>query len=427
MTAARAFGGATLSPEWQFLLRACAMPHAGNPHLNLADSLSAMAIDWKRVVEHATQHDLGPRVYDSLRTCELPGPDASEALTTLRAQYYATGLRNRVLFDELETLLGEFQKAGVQALVLKGAALAATIHRSPAVRPMRDLDLMVARADMPVVEAILRDRGYALDDNQRDCKDWYYRHHYHLTFHRKRAVPVPLQCEVHWRLDRPSEPFTFDVDAMWARAATTTIGGNGALMLSAEDLLLHLCVHACKHRLTGGFRAICDVADVIRTHGDAFDWDALQERALTWRISEFVWVPLALSARLLDAAVPMRVLDALRPPDAERLLDAATVEVLHDRVAAALFESFFSLCYSPSLRGRLLTARSVFASQGASTSQHGLRRFRHYPRRARHVLRAYGRQLWQFSRQRTQAATEMERRQRLAKWLAPFVFDQPGQ
>ncbi len=310
-------------------------------------------------------------------------------------------------------------------VILKGAALAGTVYRNAALRPMRDIDLLVPADDLPAVETLFEESGYTLDDGHRARKDWYYRRHYHLTFHKRLAGGPTVYCDVHWRLDRVGRPFAIDVDGLWARSLPAAIGDAEARVLSPEDLLLHLCLHACKHRLVGGFRALCDIAETVRRLGPQLDWEQVRTRAGEWRIDEFVYVPLRLVQELLEVDVPAPFMSALRSSTTdEDLLEAATAEVLTDRVGAALFPDFHDLCHGRSLGARARALRKVF-DPGAIARRYDLEPgttnvYWYYPRRFKDIATTYGPRLWRFSRQPGEAASKAAAQARLAEWLAPF-------
>ena len=88
--------------------------------------------------------------------------------------------------------------------------------------------------------------------------------------------------------------------------------GHDALVLCAEDFLLHLCVHLCRHRFNGGVIALCDIAATISHHGDRLDWARFERLAAAARRFRYAFVPLRLAADLMGADVPAPVLASLR-------------------------------------------------------------------------------------------------------------------
>lgn len=412
---------ALVSAEWRLLLRACA--GADLTDADVASCHADPSFDWQRLVRTASQHDIGPRLYHAIRRCSLPNDAAIAAVAAMESQYYATGLRNALLERELHALLGHWRSAGIPAIVLKGAALTATVYSNRALRPMRDLDLLVHRSDMPRVEALMAESGYELEPCQRDRADWYYGHNYHLGFLKQGLDGRTVTCEVHWLLERPGRPFAIDTDGLWARAVAVASGPQMMHVLSPEDTLLHLSLHVCKHGLRGGFRGFSDIATFINAAGPSFDWEQTCRRAAEWRIAALVYVPLLVADRLLNAGLPAGIAPALAGEDVdERLIDAAIAEALVERVGAALFPEFLTLCYGGSVAERARTVRQVLARSDSGSGQ-VRSAWSAYPRRLRHVLGTYGAQLWHFWRQRKQVMAEVDRRKRLAAWLAPFSDD----
>src|SRR5207253_1648910 len=148
--------------------------------------------------------------------------------------------------------------------------------------------------------------------------------------------PDGVPVELHWTITRPTAPFKIDLDGLWERARPALIGGVEALVLSVEDLLLHLCLHAAfDHQFFLGFRACWDIRQTIQHHDSEIDWEQLQDRARQWGVSKYVYLTLHLAKDLLGAAVPPHAITALRPDGFDpRLMAWAKAELLTDRSAA---------------------------------------------------------------------------------------------
>ena len=86
--------------------------------------------------------------------------------------------------------------------------------------------------------------------------------------------------------------------------------GRDVLSMSAEDLLMVLCVHGSKHcweRLTW----VCDVAEMVRANPE-LGWEGILDRSGALHISRAVLLGLDLAKSLLDAPLPELVLSAIR-------------------------------------------------------------------------------------------------------------------
>jgi hypothetical protein len=66
------------------------------------------------------------------------------------------------LLRELAIVLNACQRHSIQVLVLKGAALAETVYKDIALRPMSDVDLLVKPAQLAQTRHLLATLGFVL-------------------------------------------------------------------------------------------------------------------------------------------------------------------------------------------------------------------------------------------------------------------------
>src|SRR5688572_23898151 len=93
----------------------------------------------------AEHHGMEPLVLAHLGRTGLAIPgDLHARLAARRTQHaHAAAVRMRIVADVADAMA----QAGVPFLVLKGAALAHLVYDDPRLRPMRDVDLLVRKAD----------------------------------------------------------------------------------------------------------------------------------------------------------------------------------------------------------------------------------------------------------------------------------------
>jgi hypothetical protein len=89
---------------------------------------------------------LGPLLLDNLRRNGV-GADARLS-TVLRTGALREELRSNIYREVLEQVLGTLESAGVDSILLGGAALAEQVYQTPSLRHSHDIDLLVAEADM---------------------------------------------------------------------------------------------------------------------------------------------------------------------------------------------------------------------------------------------------------------------------------------
>jgi hypothetical protein len=110
-----------------------------------------------------------------------------------------------------------------------------------------------------------------------------------------------------------STPWT-DIRELWDRATPARIAGVDVQVLSPEDLLLHLCIHATyAHMCEFSARPLCDIAETIRQLHGRLAWQEVTTRAERWHCRRGVYLALRLARSLVGADVPDEVLHALRP------------------------------------------------------------------------------------------------------------------
>ena len=228
------------------------------------------------------------------------------------AAYYATAARSACLSREVDHLLSALQKADIPVILLKGAILAENLYPNPALRPMGDLDLLLRREDLPRLHPLLESMGYIWDGYQGPTK--------HLGFD-KRMGELVLRVEAHWHLISEGygmkRTHALEMEALWDRAVSVTVGSKRALALSPEDTLLHLCLHQAAHAL-GHVPGYLDMHLFI--HEVGVEWEMFVQRVVAYRLKTVTWFALSFARTLLGTEVPQAVLDGLQPSPRRREL-----------------------------------------------------------------------------------------------------------
>ena len=346
-------------PEWTLVL-AGARTALGEP-ASILSAATSSTVDWERVLEIARQNRLEPLLYRGVR--RLPeGGVPSGALAALKEQYLANAARNALLLRALGRLLRALDAAGIPVIVLKGACLAELAYPERALRPMGDIDLLVREEHVDAVEPALRGIGYRITHDAPTREDLKVRHHHWIFQGDEPARGIPV--EVHWSLHPPGTRFQAAIPAIWERAAPARLAGAPALVLSPEDLLLHLITHAARHRFNAGVLALCDLAAVIGSSGGSLNWTSLAPRANEWQSVAEAGVMLELARELLGAQIPEATLAALRAAGAEAL-DAALVRerILEEKGPLREAAEFQLRWMSRSWPERLAALRHVLASE----------------------------------------------------------------
>jgi Uncharacterised nucleotidyltransferase len=228
-------------------------------------------------------------------------------LASFDAARSQTAAENRGLFDATRRLLLALRNAGIETLVLKGAALAVAYYRDPGLRPMTDVDVLVPPARAEAAVDVLRSAGWApktIGVTPASLE----------VQHARPFVDVDgRQCDLHWHTYwedcRPGAD-----DELWAASIRLDFEGTPTRMLGPADQLLHLCVHGSRPVRWPPLLWIPDVLLLLRAGG--VDWPrlvtqaarrgfALRTRAMLGYLSNALAAPIPADALARLQAVPI--------------------------------------------------------------------------------------------------------------------------
>lgn len=120
--------------------------------------------DWELLLRMAghSQEGVGPALYSRFKGGSWPRSCPEQVRQMLERQYYETLGHNSLLFSELAKFAALLDAAAIRYIVLKGAALAATVYEEPGLRSMGDLDVMVPVDDFAEAQSLAESLGYRL-------------------------------------------------------------------------------------------------------------------------------------------------------------------------------------------------------------------------------------------------------------------------
>lgn len=282
------------------LLRWCApqRPSGAAPPLD--------AREWSELVDVATALGVAGYLFLNLRADPAHAGMPADVWSRLSATYYAFAAANAEILAGLGPILEAFDQRGIRVIVLKGAALAELVHGNVAMRPMFDVDLLVAESDVPSAAALLASQGFVPDERYRPA-EWYEQELHHLAPFRRGRLTI----ELHRELLPPWAPLAATTAELWARAEPRAIAGTKAMVLEAHDFLHHVVLHAAhSHQFLRGLRDLHDLDVLQRSLGARLQWETVLARSGG---AERAWLAvLGFRERLgLDSA-PSEVVAALR-------------------------------------------------------------------------------------------------------------------
>lgn len=272
----------------------------------------------------ALESGLGPLL---ARTCR--DDPAAPALADWQ-HVRGADLAARVVTEELAEATLEIVRAcaprvGPVAL-LKGIWLSHAVYPEPHLRPMRDVDLLVAPETVADVERILQELGYEPIPND-DVPD--YSRHHHATPHRHPDTGVWI--EIHRGLVPQGGPYGRDAALSPERVATQLVRaefrGEPVLRLSDDLQVAYLAAHwAASLKMVAGAGNVSLMLDVLGL-APSVRWEAVVRDVAGSATAS----PLYLLVSYLETrgllALPRGVVDALGA--GQRSFGRASLALMH--------------------------------------------------------------------------------------------------
>lgn len=303
------------------------------------------AVNWPEVLEEAGRLRLRSLLHLGLAAAPCVRAQVPRAVAeSLRRAACAAALRATHLERLCATIVAEATPVGIPVLVLKGPALASLVYPSVAVRPMDDVDLLVAEVDRERLAGILRGRGYRNDlrgeeDFLSPSRDVSIDVHFGLV----NTTRVPAR--------RALWPVTFD--ELWARSQVCFLNGIPVRTLGPLDTILHLAIHAVHHHGLAGALWMVDLLGCLRKWPLALDGSAILPRPL----QRSLWYCLEVLSGYGQTPVP-EIRARLRPrclfPGEARILNLRRVAEPPDEIRYAL-----TLACLPQWRARAAFLRQL--------------------------------------------------------------------
>jgi hypothetical protein len=304
-------------PELAFVL-ACVRSDAGAAAARA--SAAREVRDWRRVAELAHLYEVPWWVVRSLPAEGVP----TDVRDGMREAMRDLARRAMAGTRELLALLETLTRHGVQVLAYKGPALAVDMHGDLAARRFTDLDLLVARRDLPEARAALLAAGYRRPRGLTEREARFYHAYEGIEPFEGDATAWPV--ELHWRCQARRYGAPQDPAPLFASARRVTIGGTDVLVPGAEALAALLALHGVKHAW-GSLLWVADFAHAVQR--DGFDWARLSAIAAEWRQERALNDALLLAHTVLAVDVPIALRDrAQRDARAVRLSRAAADALL---------------------------------------------------------------------------------------------------
>jgi hypothetical protein len=290
------------------------------------NSLVINGVNWDRVKDLITYHELAPFAYSTLKDldCYLP-QDFREFLNN---SYYYTLFRQLTFESEFLKIAKAFEEKRVDIVPIKGMALIQDVYLEKPPRPMVDIDLLVKEEDIEKSEVVFNDLGYKKD--LLGLKEEYWRYgKCQFSFYKKEDKRLPL-VELHWNLDFRSLDLKRKnrvvLPDLWHRIRKVNIDGRTVKIPSPEDTLFILSLHQRHYGWVLSLKSVLDLGLLLNMYRSSFDWDYVLKESQRGQMNSTVFYLLYSASIFLDSDIPKDVWTGLKIPFWKRKLVQNFVE-----------------------------------------------------------------------------------------------------
>ena len=381
--------------------------------------------EWSLLVDLAMAQHVAPLVFHCLKQAGFQSRVPDPQWRRLQAAHSNNAKKNLIVMAQTLKIAGLLQDNHISVIILKGNHLANTVYGNRAMRVMGDLDILVPGHQASHAAELVRAmgyqplKGYIGKPEDTLCQSC------HLCRMQKKGW---IDLEIHVTIALPTMQTNFSVDDLWRRAVPQQMGQRMVLVLSTEDLLLHLCEHTSLHHCFDfGLRPFCDLVQVIAHHGSSINWSAICERAIFWGWEKGVCLALEIAHDLLGAAVPAWVLRTLQPDPVDiTILRVAVTQLLcNQQSLPPMSANMAQLWDEKTLWGKLRRFwQTVFLPDNIMATKYPIHsfpgvRYMYYGVRAIDVLRRYWQTAYGLFRSDADLTSLSARQNMLACWLQP--------
>jgi hypothetical protein len=241
-----------------------------------SQSLVRSDLNWEGMIPLAREERILPALNARIRETGISALVPAEIANFFSAVEELNLERNRAILTELATVAALLNEAGIEPVLLKGAAyLVAGVYVNPAARYLMDVDLLIPEPQMSTgIEALIQN-GFEWDRSDQLGR---FRHH-HPPLRRAGSVPF----ELHHSLGMGRCKSLLPASDVLERSVPYEFNGTRVRVPSPDHLMTHLIMHSqvqhpYNERIWPPLRAMYDLVLMQRRLGSDIDWRGIQHR-----------------------------------------------------------------------------------------------------------------------------------------------------
>jgi len=266
-------------------------------------------IEWEQIYKESVLHQVHTLIYPVINRIVDSEKPNSNLMFEWQKNVLMDGIRQTQHIQQVRTIFKKFNNRKIPVIALKGLVIR-EIYPYPELRTMSDADILVHKEDLEKAKDILLQMGYINDSTIEK----------HMHF----SHPDNLSVELHWTLS--DEKYISDISSyekdIWKNAISAGFEDIDVMMLSLEDLAVHLCLHMAVHIKCSGFglRQLCDFVLLVEEKGDQIDWSDFYIKIKSIGIRAFTNAIFYVCKDLFSLKIPNSIVSEIKETKYKKLL-----------------------------------------------------------------------------------------------------------
>jgi len=319
-------GSSDVAPEDKLLFACCRQNFTERHQQTVTDFCRTAAVSWPRVYATALEHGVAPLVYLNLRQCPTSALNLPhETATQLKQRAQENAVFKQRLAEQICRGLAFFHEMGIDAMLIKGAALDALVYDNPWYTTPQDIDLVIRTH-----------RAELSDGAQQEVVQFFHGSGIEFDYFEHHDVVMNGVLPV-------------DFHRIWADASRIEFQGQAAWVMSPEDLLISLCINSCRKRFFR-LKSLCDIAETAGKYSDRLNWPGLIRKARAYGCTGIVFAALWVTQMTVGCRLP------------DALLDGLNLNPIRARIIRVLSQSMCPAAFSSLHSGRRVLGRRIDVS-----------------------------------------------------------------
>lgn len=207
-------------------------------------------LNWERIILLASKNKVLYLIYENITSLGLKRYLPKQYHNLMDDSCYCNNIRNTEKLNELAMIIEEMNAANIDILPVKGGYLIDNVYKSRSARVTNDMDALIKKKDIKVIDNIMRNLGYVngyVDNDKKELKSFsqtkkvlYKTKMYNLLPYVKFGNMIP-NCNLIF-------DFSFALDFSLNVLPVEEMINNSKLVNNKKQLLPeHFFVHMCCH------------------------------------------------------------------------------------------------------------------------------------------------------------------------------------